>query len=82
MVKVEKWFAKWCAPCKAMAPLLDAMQERGEIELTSFDVEENMSAARVNMIRGVPTLIVRDDEGKEIARFQDHASLQQYLNTE
>ncbi len=80
MVKVEKWYATWCSPCTAMAPVLDAMHESGEIELTSYNVEESMGEARANGIRGVPTLIVRDDDGNELARFQDHVSLQQYLN--
>lgn len=79
MIKVEKWYATWCGPCQSMAPVLDAMHEEGVINLTSLDVEENMSGARANMIRGVPTLIVRDDDGKELARFQDVTSLRQYM---
>lgn len=80
MVKVEKWYATWCSPCTAMAPVLDAMHESGEIELTSYNVEESMSEARANGIRGVPTLIVRDGDGEEVARFSDVTSLRQYMS--
>lgn len=82
MVNVEKWYATWCAPCQHIAPILDDMEAKGLISLTSLDVEQNMPAARASGVRGVPTLIVRDDDGKELARFKDHVSLRQYIDRE
>lgn len=82
MVNVEKWYATWCAPCQHITPILDDMAAKGLISLTSLDVEQNMPAARASRVRGVPTIIVRDDDGKELARFHDHVSLQQYLDKE
>ena len=79
MVNVEKWYATWCAPCQHITPILDDMAAKG---LISLDVEQNMPAARASRVRGVPTIIVRDDDGKELARFHDHVSLQQYLDKE
>ena len=81
MINVTKWYASWCGPCKQIAPELDRMHEEGLINLTAMDVEANMQVARVAAIRGVPTLIVYDDEGRELRRFSDLGSLKQYLNT-
>ena len=81
MVNVTKWYATWCGPCKTIAPELDRMHEEGRINLTAMDIEACMPEARAAAIRGVPTLIVYDDEGKELKRFSDLGSLKQYLNT-
>lgn len=82
MVNVEKWYATWCAPCQYISPILDDMAAMGLISLTSLDVEKHMPRARASQVRGVPTLIVRDDVGNELARFYDLESLKQYLNEE
>lgn len=79
MIKVEKWFATWCGPCKVIGPQMDEMHEAGVIDLTSLNIEENMQRAREAGIRGVPTIIVRDDEGNELQRFAGLGPLKQYL---
>lgn len=52
--------APWCAPCRAMKPLLDRLEEahRGQVSVAYVDIDENPSAAHWFNIRAVPTVLV------------------------
>lgn len=54
------FYASWCAPCKAMAPVLDQLKNQlGEtVRIIKIDVDKNQSVADKFKIRGVPTFIL------------------------
>lgn len=57
-VLVDFW-APWCSPCMAMAPVLDDLSAEYEGKLSVFktNVDENPGLAARNGVRGIPTLI-------------------------
>ena len=67
-VLVDFW-AEWCAPCRMMAPAVDAVaQEYAErAKVGKVNVDENQSVTSRYNIRGIPTTIVFRN-GKEVAR--------------
>ncbi len=54
------FYATWCAPCKAIAPVLDQLKNQlGEtVRIIKIDVDKNQSVADKFKIRGVPTFIL------------------------
>jgi thioredoxin 1 len=55
--------ATWCQPCKAIAPLLEAMvpEYQGRLKILKLDVDENPSTAMKYMVRSIPTLLLFKD---------------------
>ena len=58
-VLVDFW-AAWCAPCRMLAPVVDAVAEKyeGQAKIVKLNVDENSETAAKYNIRGIPTLLL------------------------
>ena len=73
-IKVLKFSATWCGPCKALTEALTGVDIG--VEIVEIDVDKNQNLAQQYNIRGVPTLILAQD-GKEVKRIVGAASIDQ-----
>jgi thioredoxin 1 len=67
-VLVDFW-AAWCAPCRMLAPTIDAIAEQfgDSAGVVKVNVDDSTSTAQRYGIKGIPTLILFN-AGKEVER--------------
>lgn len=60
MIKLLKFGANWCAPCRSLVPILEELKDKVVIE--DIDVDEVDPVVLTNYkIRNIPVLIITKD---------------------
>ena len=56
---IDFW-ATWCAPCKAIAPIVEEMATKydGKLKVAKMNVDDNQSTPGKYGVRSIPTLIL------------------------
>lgn len=86
MITVLKFYADWCAPCKAFQPTWEKLQDEygDELIFQSVDIEANPQTRLDYHVRTIPTMIAVKD-GKELSRLggqRTFAEIQEWLANE
>ncbi|HEY3807531.1 MAG TPA: thioredoxin family protein [Kofleriaceae bacterium] len=66
-IKILKFTAPWCVPCKTLAPTLAAVATEYRVPLEEIDVERDQLAAQRYDVRAMPTVVILRD-GVEVGR--------------
>lgn len=65
VVLVDFW-AEWCPPCRAMAPVLENMASKfdGKLDVVKVDIEQskdNNNLASEHGVQGIPNMVIYKD---------------------
>lgn len=78
------FYATWCGPCKAFAPVLEKVASKyaGKIDIYKVDVDKEEELSQLFGIRSIPTLVFIPMEGNptRIAGAMPQAQLESMLN--
>jgi thioredoxin 1 len=60
------FYADWCVPCKAMAPVIESLAKKyeGKLEVKKVNVDKQPKLAAAYGVKSVPTLILVSTEEK------------------
>ncbi len=84
MLKVTKFSASWCGPCKVLAPIFNEVKsEVRDVIYQDVDVDQSSDLAIQYKVRGVPTIVIEKDgqEVKRIVGMSNKASLVSTINS-
>jgi thioredoxin 1 len=58
-VLIDFW-AQWCAPCRAIAPMVDALAKEyaGKLKVVKIDIDSNPKTPTQYDVRSIPTLML------------------------
>ena len=78
-IKVLRFTASWCQPCKMLGKILEDIEIDYPIEV--IDIDENNEDTIKYSVRGVPTLVMLKDgiETKRIVGMQTEGFLKEWL---
>jgi thioredoxin 1 len=56
---VDFW-AEWCAPCRALSPLVDEMAQKykGRLQVAKMNIDEHPNTPGKYAVRAIPTLLL------------------------
>ncbi len=63
---VVDFWAEWCGPCRAIAPVFEELSEeyKGKVQFYKVDTEAEQELAEVFGIRSIPSLLLIPKDGK------------------
>ena len=62
MVKIIRFTADWCAPCKMLAPLMDRVQSQlPGVVFETVNIDKQSDRAAAAGVRNIPLVIIEKD---------------------
>ena len=81
MIKVKRFTATWCGPCRVLAPIFEQLQASfSDVIFETIDVDEDKEAATENFVTSIPTVIFTKD-GVAKQRFTGIQPKSMYVDT-
>jgi thioredoxin 1 len=80
-MRLLKFSAEWCQPCKMLAKTLEGTNI--PYPLIEIDIDEKPNLAQEYKVRGVPTMVLLDENDAEVGRLvgvKTKAEIEEFIN--
>lgn len=77
-LKIVDYWADWCGPCHALAPIIEAVSKESDVEVLKVNVDQNQDIAMQEQVMGIPTVKIFKD-GKAVETVVGLRQKQDYL---
>ncbi|MCM1367879.1 MAG: thioredoxin [Roseburia sp.] len=71
---VVDFWASWCGPCRAQAPIVEELEKATDVNLVKIDVDADDTLPADFQVSSIPTLVLFED-GVVVERFVGLTSL-------
>lgn len=73
---VVDFWASWCGPCRAQAPIVEELEKTTDVNLVKVDVDADDTLPADFQVSSIPTLVLFED-GVVLERFVGLTSLEE-----
>lgn len=67
-MKLLKFYAEWCGPCKMQTMIIKSAEDKITVPIEEVNIDNNVFMSSQFGIRSIPTMVLVDDNEKEIKR--------------
>lgn len=67
-MKVLKFYAEWCGPCKGLTMVINGAKDKINIPIEELDIDNELMSSVEYGVRSVPTMILLDENNNEVRR--------------
>ena len=79
-MKVLKFYADWCGPCKALSMVIKGAGDKVTVPIDDVNIDNELMTSVEYGVRSVPTMILVDENGTELKRMVGAMNEEQLLD--
>tara|TARA_B110000977_G_scaffold196760_1_gene277819 strand:+ start:2668 stop:2919 length:252 start_codon:yes stop_codon:yes gene_type:complete len=78
-MKLLKFHATWCGPCKSLSQVMENCKDKWDIPVAEVDIDQSRDIAMEYGIRSVPTMILCDENDNQLKRHSGSMKESEFL---